>query len=88
MKSVEFSSIEIYVLPENDGFTLVAATYEGTKIDYQLYSVTGAMITEGQAFIPSGTNRIRIKLNLAKAVYIASIFTESIFINTKINISE
>lgn len=88
MKSVEFLTTELYIVPDNDGFTLVVGTYEGKKIDYLIYSITGAMILEGEAFIPSGSNRTQIKLNLARAVYIASIFTESAFITTKINLLE
>ena len=81
--SINFSVNDITILPKNNGFILHFPANQKEYLTWQVYSITGVMITKGNADLTTNNTSLEVKLDLPEAIYILCVYSDQNFIKDK-----
>ncbi len=88
IRTVDFRSA-LSILPVPGGFSLQLPPGSGNRqIQYELYTLTGALAASGKAILSDGQTRVVVKPSLASSVYVAVAYFENTVARQKILLAE
>jgi len=70
VKDVVFNTTSFSILPVAAGFQLLVPATGSHEVQYEVYSLTGALMIQGTAMLAPGNSQITVKPTLAASVYL------------------